>query len=67
MYDMKFEVILEAGRKEEEDEWEQKQRQPVPVVPVEKRRNSFNEIELGFSEEQAKMEAGRCLRCDLEK
>jgi len=66
MYDMKSEVVL-PKEQEEEESWEQKQRQLVPVVPVEKRKRSFNEIELGFSPEQAQMESKRCLRCDLEK
>jgi len=28
---------------------------------------SFKETELGFSEEKARQEAKRCLRCDLER
>ncbi|SMB98918.1 NADH-quinone oxidoreductase subunit F [Thermanaeromonas toyohensis ToBE] len=35
------------------------------LLPVEKRLDSFAEVELGFTEEQAVMEAARCLRCDV--
>jgi len=38
----------------------------VPTLPVRKRKTSFDEIELCFSEEKARQEARRCLRCDLE-
>ncbi|UCH06918.1 MAG: electron transporter RnfB, partial [Deltaproteobacteria bacterium] len=40
-------------------------RQQMPELTVEQRRESFDEVELGFSEEQAKAEAERCLRCGL--
>ena len=43
------------------------QRPPMPVVPVEKRRDTFAEVELGLTEEMAVLEAKRCLRCDLEE
>ena len=36
-------------------------RNTMPVIPLEKRVSSFQEIELGFTEEQAKAEAARCL------
>ena len=39
----------------------------MPVRPPKKRVRSFEEIEMGFSETQARQEARRCLRCDLEK
>jgi len=31
------------------------------------RTRDFREVEKGFTEDQARMEAGRCLRCDLEE
>jgi len=37
-------------------------RLPVPVLPVE-RRTGFTEVETGYSEDQARREADRCLRC----
>lgn len=39
----------------------------MPHLPSEERIANFKEVELGFSEEMAKKEARRCLRCDLEK
>ena len=38
-------------------------RQKMPVLPVEKRTNSFAEVELGYTWEQATQEAQRCLKC----
>jgi NADPH-dependent glutamate synthase beta subunit-like oxidoreductase/NAD-dependent dihydropyrimidine dehydrogenase PreA subunit len=35
---------------------------PVPVLPVD-RRTGFTEVEVGYSEEQARREASRCLQC----
>jgi formate dehydrogenase beta subunit len=40
-------------------------RQHMPELTVDQRKGSFDEVELGFSEEQAKAEAERCLRCGL--
>jgi NADH-quinone oxidoreductase subunit F len=48
-----------------EEELESATRVMPPVLPVEKRRKNFNEIEKPLSEEQARAEARRCLRCDL--
>jgi NADH-quinone oxidoreductase subunit F len=67
MYDMKTEVILEAATKPEEEAWESQRRLEVPRLPTEERKSSFEEIELSFSEEIARQEAKRCLRCDLER
>jgi hypothetical protein len=36
------------------------------ALPLEQRLNSFNEVELCFSDEQAVSEAKRCLQCDFE-
>jgi formate dehydrogenase major subunit len=38
-------------------------RQKMPVLPVDKRFESFHEVELGFSHKQAVREAQRCLNC----
>jgi NADH-quinone oxidoreductase subunit F len=65
MYDLKTEVIKEVT-KEEEETWEEQPRIKMPRLPVPERKHSFIEIEQGFSEEQARQEAKRCLRCDLE-
>ncbi|MGC8602997.1 MAG: FAD-dependent oxidoreductase [Desulfomonilaceae bacterium] len=34
-------------------------------IAPERRRNSFDEVDLGFRNDRAKIEAGRCLQCDL--
>jgi hypothetical protein len=65
LYDLKAEVGEEIAR-EEEETWEAQPRLAVSRLPVEGRRNDFSEVELGFSEEKARQEAKRCLRCDLE-
>lgn len=38
-------------------------RAKMPVRPASERKNDFNEINLGFSEKQARNEAKRCLEC----
>jgi hypothetical protein len=38
----------------------------APVLPVSERNVGFAEVELCFSDEQAKAEVYRCLQCDLE-
>ncbi|MGB9715165.1 MAG: NAD(P)-binding protein [Thermodesulfovibrionales bacterium] len=38
-------------------------RQVMPTVPVSERIHNFNEVELGFTKEQAIAEAQRCLNC----
>jgi glutamate synthase (NADPH/NADH) small chain len=35
----------------------------IPKLPIEKRKTTFGEVELGFTEEQAIEEANRCLQC----
>jgi NADPH-dependent glutamate synthase beta subunit-like oxidoreductase len=41
------------------------ERPAMTLSPVSERRQGFEEAELGFSEQQAVVEARRCLRCDL--
>ena len=67
MYDLRTEVIAEAVTRIEEETWEAQPRLEVPRLPTERRKQSFEEIELSFSEDRAKQEARRCLRCDLER
>jgi len=38
-------------------------RAEMPMLPVAKRINNYDEIELGFTEEQARAEAARCVDC----
>ncbi len=65
-YDRKGDIIPEGKAPEGEDTWEEQPRTATPKLPVADRRTTFDEIELGFPEDIARKEAGRCLRCDLE-
>jgi NADH-quinone oxidoreductase subunit F len=49
------------------EEVEEKWRPQAPTLPLKQRLSGFNQVELGYSEEMAIEEAGRCLRCDLEE
>lgn len=42
---------------------EETPRTPMPELPVGQRTGNFEEVEQGFSEEMAMLEAGRCLNC----
>jgi formate dehydrogenase major subunit len=42
-------------------------RAPMPHLPIEKRRTTFEEVELGFSPEAATQESRRCLGCGCGK
>jgi NADH-quinone oxidoreductase subunit F len=66
IYDRKSGTIEKPAAAELEDTWETRPRTEVSTLPLAERRASFSEIELGFSEEIARREAKRCLRCDLE-
>jgi len=55
------------GEREEVETWEPQFRPEITRLPIEERIRSFGEAELGFSEEKARQEAKRCLRCDLER
>ncbi|MBW1739846.1 MAG: FAD-dependent oxidoreductase [Deltaproteobacteria bacterium] len=48
-----------------EEEKEALKRPDMPMLAVTKRKITFEKAELGFTEEMAKNEAKRCLRCDL--
>jgi NADH-quinone oxidoreductase subunit F len=67
IYDLKAGVVGELPSQEIEEAWEVQPRLAVPTLPVQERKTSFAEIELSFSEERARQEAKRCLRCDLER
>jgi len=67
IYDLKAQVVGELASQEIDETWEVQPRAAEPVLPVQKRKVSFNEVELAFSEERARQEAKRCLRCDLER
>ena len=40
-------------------------RVPIPEIPIEARRHGFQEVEQGYTEEQAQAEAARCIECSL--
>lgn len=67
MYDLKPEVTAAAVTPAEEASWEPQYRPEIPRLPFAERKRSFAETELGLSEEQARQESKRCLRCDLEQ
>jgi heterodisulfide reductase subunit A-like polyferredoxin len=39
------------------------ERAKMPELPVSKRQGNFNEVELGYTEEEGRAEAARCLNC----
>ncbi len=59
------EVLLEPAVVSDE-ELEQAKRTVPPILSVELRHNNFEEVEKTLSVDEAKQEARRCLRCDLE-
>jgi NADPH-dependent glutamate synthase beta subunit-like oxidoreductase len=40
-------------------------RQPMPLLFMDRRRTTFQQVELGLSENMVREEARRCLRCDI--
>ncbi|MFH0941554.1 MAG: NADH-quinone oxidoreductase subunit NuoF [Chloroflexota bacterium] len=67
LYDLRVPVVTEKAAEEEAATPGEQPRAKMPTRAVPERKKSFYEIEMGFSEEQARYEAKRCLRCDLEK
>jgi NADPH-dependent glutamate synthase beta subunit-like oxidoreductase len=49
-----------------EEEADKARRPERKHIPVAQRRKNFREVELTYDEEEAVLEARRCLRCDLE-
>ncbi|MEW5736185.1 MAG: NADPH-dependent glutamate synthase [Thermodesulfobacteriota bacterium] len=47
----------------DKDKKEKTPRQPMPEQPAEIRRRNFEEVPLGYPEETAVLEAGRCIQC----
>ncbi|MDP9299333.1 MAG: FAD-dependent oxidoreductase [Actinomycetota bacterium] len=56
--------IVAVNRGPRQEEYTERSRLPVPAEPSGRRIGS-TEIELGYSEEEARLEAGRCLQCFL--
>ncbi|MFH0844678.1 MAG: FAD-dependent oxidoreductase [Pseudomonadota bacterium] len=65
--DEKSSMHEETGLALEEETQEEKPRAEVPLEKPEERARDFREVEKGMEERQAWYEAGRCLRCDLER
>jgi len=65
--DEKTALAEDAGLALEQETVEDRPRIQVPLETPADRVKDFREIERGFTAEQAIWEAGRCLRCDLEK
>ena len=40
-------------------------RPEMPLLNIDRRRTTFQQVELGYSENQTREEARRCLRCDI--
>ena len=57
----------ESGLALEEETAEEKPRVKIEIENPKERVKDFREVEKGFTEEQARQEALRCLRCDLEE
>jgi len=64
--DEKTSLREDSGLALEEETGKEKPRVPIEMEKPADRVADFREVELGFSEEQARREAARCLRCDLE-
>ncbi len=65
VYDRKT-ALIDKRPPELDETWEERPRTKMKTLPIPERSVSFAEIELGFSEDVARQEAKRCLRCDLE-
>ena len=48
-----------------EEKMAQLKRPKIPLLEIDKRLCTFDQVELGLSEKAARDEAKRCLRCDL--
>ncbi len=55
---------ISPARKLQEQTGEDPERARMPLLPVEKALAGFETVELGLTEEQALLEASRCLKCD---
>jgi len=43
------------------------ERAKIPLAPPDRRKNNFSEVRMALDKESARVEAMRCLRCDLER
>lgn len=55
-------IVANTSRYNRDRGYEKIERVPIPILPIE-RRIGVSQIELGYTEEQARREASRCLHC----
>jgi NADH-quinone oxidoreductase subunit F len=67
IFDEKTEFKEDKGLALDEETTEEKPRINIQFEDPEERVKDFREVEKGFTEEEAHIEAVRCLRCDLEE
>ncbi|HUU79893.1 MAG TPA: NADH-quinone oxidoreductase subunit NuoF [Acidobacteriota bacterium] len=65
--DEKTAMKQDLGLALEEETTEEKPRVLIDLESPEERVRDFREVERGFTEDQARLESVRCLRCDLER
>ncbi|CAG0940400.1 partial formate dehydrogenase (NADP+) beta subunit, partial [Candidatus Brocadiaceae bacterium] len=58
-------TLLDNEFNEREENYDAVPRQQMETLPVTEREGTFDLVELGLTESQAKVEALRCLKCDL--
>lgn len=58
-------TLLDNEFDEREENYDSVPRQQMGTLPVPDREGTFDLVELGLTEDQAKVEALRCLKCDL--
>jgi len=58
-------TLLDNDFNSREENYDAVPRQQMQMLPVDDRQGTFDLVELGLIEEQAKAEALRCLKCDL--
>jgi formate dehydrogenase beta subunit len=58
-------TLSDSEFNEREEDYDAVPRQEMQMLPIESRQGTFNIVELGLTESQAKLEASRCLKCDL--
>ncbi len=61
-----YEPIAYSSIPPSDEETKEKARIKTPELPMTDRKTSFREVTLSYSPEEAREEASRCLRCDLE-
>ena len=68
MYDLKPDIEeVSPVDAEEEDAWEPQFRPEIPRLPFEERKFSLKKQSCVSGKSRPGREAGRCLRCDLER